>query len=292
MLEKFADELKAARIKSNISLQQMAAKSRIDIKFLEALDNGNFSFLPDLYVKAFIKQYARVVGLDEIETLKRYDLAREGKLYEKAIEPEPEQPKEEKEKPETQAPYKPVQQVKVPTFTDVNTLSTSSSKENKIKLKPAYVAAGMIVIIIAAVYFMFFDKASNIVVEEKPFEEVLEQTTTDRFVEGQKTDDAKQVTAALDSLILQVSNIDSIDSAWVLVIYDDVVKGDFLLYPKSSKTIKAARLFKITLGNSGVIRFVLNKAAVQFEGRRGSVRHFKLDKNGIERLYSPPTLMQ
>ena len=292
MLEKFADELKAARIKSNISLQQMAAKSRIDIKFLEALDNGNFSFLPDLYVKAFIKQYARVVGLDEIETLKRYDLAREGKLYEKAIEPEPEQPKEEKEKPEIQVPYKPVQQVKVPTFTDVNTLSTSSSKENKIKLKPAYVAAGLIVIIIAAVYFMFFDKASNIVVEEKPFEEVLEQAATDRFAEGPKTNDAKQVTAALDSVILQVSNIDSTDSAWVLVIYDDVVKGDFLLYPKSSKTIKAARLFRITLGNSGVIRFVLNKAAVQFEGRRGSVRHFKLDKNGIERLYSPPTLMQ
>ena len=158
MLEKFADELKAARIKSNISLQQMSAKSRIDIKFLEALDNGNFSFLPDLYVKAFIKQYARVVGLDENETLKRYDLAKEGKLYEKAIEPEPEQPKEEKEKPETQVPYKPVQQVKVPTFTDVNTLSTSGSKENKIKLKPAYVAAGLIVLIIAAVYFIFFDK--------------------------------------------------------------------------------------------------------------------------------------
>jgi cytoskeletal protein RodZ len=292
MLDKFADELKAARIKNNISLQQMSAKSRIDIKFLEALDNGNFSFLPDLYVKAFIKQYARVVGLDENETLKRYDLAKEGRLYEKAIEPGPEQPKEEKEKPVTQVPPRPVQQVKVPTFTDVNTLSTSGSKENKIKLKPAYVAAGLIVIIIAAVYFMFFDKASNIVVEEKPFEEVLEQAATDRFAEGPKTNDAKQVTAALDSLILQVSNIDSTDSAWVLVIYDDVVKGDFLLYPKSSKTIKAARLFKITLGNSGVIRFVLNKAAVQFEGRRGSVRHFKLDKNGIERLYSPPTLMQ
>ncbi|HLG32531.1 MAG TPA: helix-turn-helix transcriptional regulator [Ignavibacteriaceae bacterium] len=290
MLDKFADELKEARIKSNISLQQMAAKSRIDIKFLEALDNGNFSFLPELYVKAFIKQYARVVGLDENETLKKYDLAREGRLYEKEVEPEPEQPKVETEKPVTPVSHKPVQQVKVSTFTDINTLSSGSSKENKGKLSPAYVAAGLIVILIAAVYFIFFDKGSDIVVEEKPFEKVLEQTTTDRFVEGTKTDEIKQV--ALDSLVLQVSNIDSSDSAWVLVIYDDVVKGDFLLYPRTNKTIKAARLFRITLGNSGVIRFVLNKASVQFEGRRGSVRHYKLDKNGIERLYSPPTLMQ
>jgi cytoskeletal protein RodZ len=48
----------------------MAARTRIDLKFLEAIDNGNFSFLLDLYVKAFIKQYAKAVDLDEQETIK------------------------------------------------------------------------------------------------------------------------------------------------------------------------------------------------------------------------------
>ena len=48
MLDKYAEELREAREKKGITLQQMAAKTRIDIKFLEAIDNGNFSFLPEL----------------------------------------------------------------------------------------------------------------------------------------------------------------------------------------------------------------------------------------------------
>ena len=65
----------------------MAAITRIDIKFLEALDNGNFGFLPDLYVKAFIKQYAKAVDLDEQETVKKYEDALAGKYIEEEEEP-------------------------------------------------------------------------------------------------------------------------------------------------------------------------------------------------------------
>ena len=80
MLDKYAEELRGEREKKGITLQQMAAKTRIDIKFLEAIDNGNFSFLPELYVKAFLKQYARVIGLDEQEMVQKYADAKGGKL--------------------------------------------------------------------------------------------------------------------------------------------------------------------------------------------------------------------
>ena len=79
MLKKFTDELKEQREKAGITLQNVAAKTRIDIKFLEALEDGNFNFLPEIYVKAFIKQYSKVVGLDEEETLQKYILVKEGK---------------------------------------------------------------------------------------------------------------------------------------------------------------------------------------------------------------------
>ena len=107
MLFKFADELKSARLKKGISLEQMAAKTRIDIKFLEAIDNGNFGFLPELYVKAFIKQYANVVELDEDEVIKRYEDAKAGRLDEKDTpttepieEPKVQEPKTEEKSPE------------------------------------------------------------------------------------------------------------------------------------------------------------------------------------------------
>ena len=64
MLENFAEELKCCQRKLNLSLQQFAAKTRIDLKFLEAIEDGDFTFLPDIYVKAFIKDYSNIVGLD------------------------------------------------------------------------------------------------------------------------------------------------------------------------------------------------------------------------------------
>ncbi|MFI5238055.1 MAG: helix-turn-helix domain-containing protein, partial [Ignavibacteriales bacterium] len=82
MFDKFADKLRNARLKKGISLQQMSAKTRIDIKFLEAIDNGNLGFLPELYVKAFLKQYAKAVGLNEEETVRDYEDAKEGRLTE------------------------------------------------------------------------------------------------------------------------------------------------------------------------------------------------------------------
>jgi hypothetical protein len=70
-----------------------------------------------------------------------------------------------------------------------------------------------------------------------------------------------------------------------------LIKEDYLIYPGSGKTFKAGNNFKFILGNSGVIRLELNGENLEFEGRRKSVRYFKLDKNGLERLYSPPNLI-
>ena len=47
MFDKLSEELKASRIRAGITLQQLAGKTRIDIKFLEYFEDGNFSFLPE-----------------------------------------------------------------------------------------------------------------------------------------------------------------------------------------------------------------------------------------------------
>ncbi len=284
MLDKFVEELRQARVENEITLQQMAAKTKIDIKFLEAIDNGNFSFLPNIYVRAFIKQYAKTVGLDEEETIKKYEAAKQGKLPEKVeIEEEPvEKNIPEPEKKQTQ----PVQ-----TFTDVTeTKTVDDSGKKKMAMMTGGAVAGVVVIAIL-IYLVFFQDSSQIIVEEKPYEEVLEESTQ-RYVEEEIDDE--QITSAVnsDSLVLQIKNTDSRDSAWVLVITDNRIKEDYLLYPGTGKTFKAENNFKFILGNSGVIRLELNGENLEFEGIRRSVRYFKIDKNGLERLYSPPNLIQ
>jgi len=77
MFDQIADELKNVREKQGLSLAQVANKSKIDIKFLEAMEQGDFSFLPDLYVRAFVKNFARTVGLNENRIFKKYEAAKQ-----------------------------------------------------------------------------------------------------------------------------------------------------------------------------------------------------------------------
>ena len=81
MFEELANELKTAREKNSMTLAQVANKSKIDLKFLEAMEHGDFAFLPDLYVRAFVKNFARTVGLDENKIYKKFEAARKGIPY-------------------------------------------------------------------------------------------------------------------------------------------------------------------------------------------------------------------
>ncbi len=304
MLDKYAEELREAREKKGITLQQMAAKTRIDIKFLEAIDNGNFSFLPELYVKAFLKQFAKVVELDEKETIERYEDAKDGKLISKEegkslleqkvdIEKKKETEKEIKVEKEVareivKEPVKKSEEPPLKTFSDVSSQKSTdnSARKNKtlVTTIAAIIAAAVVVLV---VYYLFFSKSSDIVVEEKPYEQVLKETNERFRVEEEPPQTVTQIT---DSLLVQITNVDSVDSVWVLVIYDDKSKEDFMLYPGRNKSVKAADNLKFTFGNSGVVRLSLNNSLLNFEGRKRSVRHFKVDSSGIERLFSPPIL--
>ena len=285
MLSKFAEELRNARLKKGISLEQMAAKTRIDIKFLEAIDNGNFSFLPELYVKAFIKQYAKVVDLDEQETIDMYEEARAGKLLEKDDTKSLLEKKIEIEKPVSETKSEET----VKTFNDNDAKKINSTPPDKKKMFRLLTYVAGIVIVLLIIFVAFFNKSSTIVVEEKPYGKVLEETK-DRYVVPEKKDGSPNTNIIPDSLILQIANVDSVDSAWVMVIYDDKSKEDFLLYPKRSKTVSAFDNFKLTLGNSGVISLILDGQKLKFEGLRGSVRHYMVSRDTIERLTSPPVL--
>ena len=291
MLKKFTEELKEQREKAGITLQNMAAKTRIDIKFLEALEDGNFNFLPEVYVKAFIKQYARVVELDEEEILQKYILAKEGK-QETAEEVKQENTGEQKEETDEQKTKSDVETNKPSKIFTDDGVNEKSNEGDKKKQKQLIIGGSVIgvVLFVLLVFFLFINGSDDIIVEEKPYEEVL-QETPNRYIEEKGNQITEEtITPIIEELTLTITNIDSTDSSWVLVIVDDTRAEDFLLLPKISKTIKANNNFKFTLGNSGVVTLILNGEVVDFDGSRGTVRYFKLDVNGLERIYHQPQL--
>lgn len=295
MLKAFAEGLKRAREEAGITLERVAAKTRIDKKFLEAIERGDIDFLPELYVKAFIKQYAKVLGLDEEETLQDFLIAKEGKQI-----PTKEEKKAEEEKSEglsdiigrdEEESSREQDKPKTLSYTDESALNKEIADDKK-KHNPVMIGGGIVIGLLAIIlfYVLVIDKSNEIIVEEKPYEEVLEQTNQRQVDATNNLVNEENLTAGLKELSLTITNTDSNDSAWVLIVVDDISKQDFILLPRASKTVEAKNNFQFTLGNSGVIKLVLNDEELEFDGRRGAIRYFKLDKDGLERIYSPPKL--
>lgn len=72
--EGFGHYLARERKLRNIRLEEIAAKTRISLRVLQALESDDWEELPPrVYLRGFIKAYARYLGLDENEALLRYE---------------------------------------------------------------------------------------------------------------------------------------------------------------------------------------------------------------------------
>lgn len=67
-------QLREARLNKKISLDELQQKTKIQKRYLEALETGDFDRLPgDYYVRTFIRQYAQAVGLDGNRLVAAFD---------------------------------------------------------------------------------------------------------------------------------------------------------------------------------------------------------------------------
>ncbi|MCX6179581.1 MAG: helix-turn-helix domain-containing protein [Chlorobiales bacterium] len=81
-LELLLRELKTARLEKKLSLDDVSRLSKIKRSYLEEIENGNFRFLPNSYVYAYIKAYSMVVEFGESDALEqcRKELKKSGVL--------------------------------------------------------------------------------------------------------------------------------------------------------------------------------------------------------------------
>ena len=66
--------LKEAREQKNLTLEQLQETTKIQKRYLAAIEDNKFSVLPGkFYAKAFIKEYANAVGIDSKELLDQFE---------------------------------------------------------------------------------------------------------------------------------------------------------------------------------------------------------------------------
>lgn len=66
-------DLAAVRQRKGISLREIADRTKISLRFLQAIEEGDFKTLPGgIYDRSYIRQYASAVGLEDTALLEYY----------------------------------------------------------------------------------------------------------------------------------------------------------------------------------------------------------------------------
>ena len=87
-MESIGEFFKQVRETKGLTIDEVAAKTRIRTDFVKALEDGNFAKLPDqVFARGFVRSYARSLGLDEEDAIHRFTQSA-GAFYDKQVEKE------------------------------------------------------------------------------------------------------------------------------------------------------------------------------------------------------------
>jgi cytoskeletal protein RodZ len=309
-LKKLADELKSVREKKKISIEEIFTKTRIDKKFLTAIEQGNFSIMPEVYIRAFIKEYSKTIGLNPDEILVKFNMAREGKDFD--IPNEKIEDKKSSLKKETI-------NSKIDEAARVELAHEPTDQSNTKNKMSIYILSALLMIIaIFTIYNLFLKDQSDKIITETPFEEIVENKKRDNVeenpkvvnrdnsdligkIEPKKVELIKpETTPKINEEEIQ-SNIESISTgdklvltligntkSWIRIVSDETNNTEFILDSGMTKIITANERFYLHVGNSGGIKLLLNDKDLNFTGAPGKVRKIFVTQKGIEYLRRTP----
>ena len=72
--ESFFDALKQHRESQNIEISEICDFTKINPKYIHAIESGEFHILPTVYMRLFLRAYADFIGADSVKTLEDYEL--------------------------------------------------------------------------------------------------------------------------------------------------------------------------------------------------------------------------
>ncbi|MDL1963559.1 MAG: helix-turn-helix domain-containing protein [Deltaproteobacteria bacterium] len=72
----FGRYLMSIRLEKRISLEEISNETKIRVENLLLIEKEDLARLPEVYVKGFLRAYAKALGADEEEAVRRYESSR------------------------------------------------------------------------------------------------------------------------------------------------------------------------------------------------------------------------
>ncbi len=250
-MSSLARELREAREGKQITLQQVSELTLINVEFLEAIEENNLTFLPPAYVRAFIREYALVVGVDAKRAIRLYDAELAQKEAAKQKEAEPgraHDPEESRLR-----------------------MSLTALGKSLFAKKPAWpVTIAIAVFTVIIVVIALQDRSPEVVTQEIPFQSIVQETEErigGTIADQEDVQPSVQTTPA-DSLTLFAVITDSV---WIQILIDNQEPREYIFPPGRRRSWKARERFLVTLGNAGAVQFTLDDKLLGVLGDTGAV---------------------
>lgn len=301
MADTFFSELKRAREQKGVTLEEISDATLINLKMLQALERGDVNTLPQAYVRAFIREYAALVGLDPRETMTKYD----SWLSQETIAPKVETPIPPSPKEET------VPRLVEP-VTRTEEKGTSSRRETPSDTKrnvPLRIGpvAGKLALALGALAFVnvlfwnWLNEEPSSPTKETPFLEAykdqqaergfqdssaLADTTRRALTTGESLSGAQR--ALIPASALEPTDSMTLvgmtsDSVWMEIVLDDDVLTEHLLPPNTTISWRAMKEFWISaIGNPLALQLRLNGKPIAIPYRKGYVtRDLRITRDSL-----------
>ena len=270
----FGENLRREREMRGVDLREIADATRINLRFLEAVENEEFGKLPGgVFNRGFIRSYARYLGLDEEKILGEYELASGSEVT-----------------PEW------------------SSTSYSSAAPRRIGLKAQWLAGIAAIVMLLGGYTLFRyseSPPSSPRPQAMPVEATVTPDAADDLEESGRVRAPEPTARSEDSLtapptaaraatapapprrripdtedmILQVAVT---EEAWVAIDADGATVLSRLMAPEEIRTFRSQESFDVITGNAGGIILTLNGETLGPLGGHGEVKSVRLTRQAME----------
>ena len=271
------ETLRSERLRLGLDLDQVAERTKIGTRLLQAMEANDFDKLPGgVFTRSFVKQYARVLGLDEEA------IGAEFKTIENRHE----------EMPAPARGFRSQTDIAGVVPNDGGSRISSLDPKSRSRLVSIGWVALAIVVCAGGYYFLNHDRVGapkdNAAIQA-PVETAPQPPPSPVPVQAKPaTVQTKPAPAPVG--VLQVLLKASEDS-WISVTADGRRQFEGILQANDSKQIDANEKVNVIAGNSGGLEIALNGKSIGPIGRSGQKRTVELTPEGahVVRRTSPPT---
>ncbi len=277
-LRAFADELKKLRENEGFTIKSLHEKTRIEKRYLQAIEDANYNIIADVYMKSFIKSYVKALGLNEAEYINKYEKAKNGIDY-NAPEPEIEEVEEIVEdnivetNNSTNSNPQPIKRI----------VYNQSKDSEAAKMKRdfniiIYIFLTVVVALIIAIVLIVRGNKQEIIVE-KSFEEVINEQEERYKVKEELRDSS----FAYNNGKLNVKLVAS-ESAWFGIKKDNGELFEIFLRKGKDSMIVAEKVIELNIGNTFGSTIYLNNVKINLPGKQAKVKNIRIDPSGINEI--------